>query len=228
MATAPRARREDLELIPLHNGDRMNRQEFHNAYCQMPERYRAELIGGIVFEPSPVGYSHGTNHASLSWLFKAYVMRTPGVEVADNASVFLSEEDEVQPDLFLRTTEACGGTSHLTADDYVEGAPELVAEVASSSRAIDLHLKKERYGLAGVIEYLVLCLRPKQIYWFDLKRQTELKADEEGIFRSEIFPGLWIHGEGLLKLNDRLSAQTLNRGLRSAEHRDFVSRLRRK
>ncbi len=227
MATA-RQRQAEERVLRLYNGDRMKRQEFHIAYCQMPESYKAELIGGIVFEPSPLGWPHGKNTLSLGYLLKKYTIRTPGTEVGENATVFLSEDDEVQPDLTLRTTQACGGTSRLTDDNYVEGPPELLAEVASSSRAIDLHLKKERYSLAGVIEYIVLCLRPKQICWFDLRRQIELKADADGIFRSAIFPGLWIHGEGLLQSNDKLAERALNRGLQSPEHKSFVSRLKKK
>ncbi|HEY9867887.1 MAG TPA: Uma2 family endonuclease [Candidatus Obscuribacterales bacterium] len=227
MATAHQVQRES-RVRTLHNGDRMNRREFHVAYCQMPESYKAELIGGIVFEPSPLGWSHGTSHVSLGSLLHRYAIRTPGVEVGDNASVFLSDEDEVQPDLVLRTVQMCGGTSRLTDDDYVEGPPELVAEVASSSRAIDLHLKKERYALAGVREYIVLCLCPKQLYWFDLQRQVELKPDKNGIFRSVIFPGLWIHGEGLLQGEHELTARALDRGLRSADHKRFVCQLKRK
>jgi hypothetical protein len=39
----------------ITNGDHMKQPEFHRLYSSMPEDYRAELIGGIVFEPSPLG-----------------------------------------------------------------------------------------------------------------------------------------------------------------------------
>lgn len=211
----------------LYNGDCMTRTQFHLAYGRMPNDYRAELIGGIVFEPSPLAYSHGKNHIKLAYLFETYSRATPGTEVADNVSVFLSEEDEVQPDLVLRTIQKCGGKSRLTDDDYVEGAPELVAEVANSSRAIDLHLKKERYAAAGVLEYIVLCLRPKRLHWFDLPGRQMLKPDTDGIFRSVIFPGLWIHGDGLLKFDDEVTHAALQGGLQSPEHEKFVSRLKK-
>lgn len=227
MATVPRIS-EEGQSFRLHNGDRMKRHEFHAAYCRMPDTYKAELIGGIVFEPSPLGWAHGKHHVRLGHLLDVYATHTPGTEVGDNATVFLSEEDEVQPDLVLRTVQSFGGNSRLTDDDYVEGAPELVAEVATSSRAIDLHLKKKRYALAGVLEYIVLCLRPKQIYWFDLPGKTELKAGADGIFRSAIFPGLWIHGDGLLQLDHELTACALDRGLNSPEHMNFVSQLKKR
>ncbi|HEY9786722.1 MAG TPA: Uma2 family endonuclease [Candidatus Obscuribacterales bacterium] len=207
----------------------MSRAEFHYAYERMPEDYRAELIGGVVFEPSPLSWSHGSNHINLGFLLETYARSTPGTEVGDNATVFLSAEDEVQPDLVLRTVHARGGQTRLTKDDFVDGAPELVAEVAHSSRAIDLHLKRERFTLTGVREYIVMCLRPKRLYWFDLHRQEELKPDKDGILRSRVFPGLWLHGEALLSRDTKLADKTLKSGLKSEEHAKFVrSLLKRK
>jgi Uma2 family endonuclease len=225
MASVPRRVPEKGDPVQLHNGDRMLREEFHRAYCGMPDDYRAELIGGIVFEPSPLGYAHGENDVRLSFLFELYSIETPGTGVAGNATVMLSEEDEVQPDLLLRITEELGGRSPVTSDGYLKGAPELVAEVAHSSRAIDLHLKKERYARAGVLEYIVMCLKPKQIYWFHFAGKAELEAGRDGVFRSVVFPGLWIHGHGLLHGKRKLTLNTLNRGLQSPEHRTFVSEL---
>lgn len=224
MATASR-RLSKPHLRRLYNGDRMMRDEFHRMYCEMPEDYRAELIGGIVFEPSPVSYFHGTHHALLAHLFCTYAASTPATEVADNATLILSEEDEVQPDLMLRISQERVGRSRITKDGYVEGAPELVAEVAYSSRAIDLHLKKERYALAGVTEYVVVCLSPKKVFWFNLRGSAELKVDSKGVFRSAIFPGLWIHEKGLLGLDYKRTTATLQRGLETAGHEQFVARL---
>jgi Uma2 family endonuclease len=209
----------------LCNGDRMNQQEFHYAYEQMPPQFRAELLGGIVFEPSPLSYTHARSHAGLSHLFSDYAWGTAGTEVADNATVILSDEDEVQPDLLLRISHKYGGRSRLTEDDYVSGAPELVAEVALSSRAIDLHLKKERYALSGVLEYIVVCLRPKRLYWFDLGSNRELSEASNGVVRSVAFPGFWIHREGLLQGDPARMRETLNYGLQSDEHVNFVSEL---
>ncbi len=227
MASVPRRRvHEQDSPVLLRTGDRMTRKEFHRAYSQMPENYRAELIGGIVFEPSPLGYAHGENDVRLSFLLEMYSMHTPGTGVAGNVTVILGEEDEVQPDLILRITEELGGQSHLTGKKkYVKDAPELVAEVAHSSRAIDLHLKKERYALAGVLEYIVICLDPKRLYWFDLRRRKELTADADGVFRSVVFPGLWIHGDDLLNGQREATLEILNRGLKSPEHMTFVSKL---
>jgi Uma2 family endonuclease len=49
----------------------------------------------------------------------------------------------------------CGGQARISDDDYVEGAPELVAEVASSSASFDAHTKLHVYRRNGVREYLL-------------------------------------------------------------------------
>src|SRR5947209_2877577 len=139
----------------LHNGDRMTQKEFHRVYEQMPDNFRAELIGGIVYVGSPLKRPHGKDHLRLGTLFDTYQGHTPGVDAADNATVILSEDDEPQPDLYMRILPACGGQSRDTEDQYIDGAPELLAEIAHSSRAIDLHTKRQRYADAGVLEYIV-------------------------------------------------------------------------
>src|SRR5262249_11521743 len=148
----------------------------------------------------------------------------PGVECGDNTTVFLSDEDEPQPDIFLRILPEYGGQSKTTVDDYIEGPPELLTEISKSSRAIDLYEKKEEYARNGVLEYLVFCLKEKQLRWFDLQANKELKIDQDGICRVRSFPGLWIHVEGLIAKSKKI-LETLNEGLASEEHAAFVRQL---
>jgi Uma2 family endonuclease len=209
----------------LHNGDRMTREEFHRIYERMPEDFKAELIGGIVYVASPLKIRHGTNHLPLGSLFFAYEGNTPGVQSGDNTTILLGEEGEPQPDLFLRILPEYGGQSRTTADDYVEGAPELIAEIAHSSRAIDLHAKRDDYTRYGVLEYLVLSLRDNRLFWFDLRARQELQPDADGVYRLHSFPGLWVHGEALLARDHRRLTETLVQGLATKEHADFVARL---
>jgi len=206
----------------------MKRHEFHNLYETADENFKAELIGGIVFVWQSLGRSHGKSHVRLSSVADRYVASTAGIEVCDNSTVFLSEKDEVQPDLFIRVLPEFGGQSHNAYESqYVAGAPELVAEVAHSSKAIDLHHKLRRYAKCGVLEYVVICLSPKRIYWFDLSKSTQQKIypDEHGIFKSSCFPGLWIHGEALLSMDYKLSMKIVDEGLSSPEHALFVEQL---
>jgi len=70
-----------------------------------------------------------------------------GVDLNDN-TVRLDLDNEPQPDALLRIE--VGGSR---MNDYIEGAPEFIAEVAASSAACDLHDKKRAYRRNGVQEY---------------------------------------------------------------------------
>src|SRR5437870_3691569 len=95
--------------LPLHNGDCLTQKEFHRRYETYPEDVKFELIGGIVFMASPVGWPHGTYHLKLGVALELYAAGTPGVEAGDNATTILGEESEPQPDLTLRTLAEYGG-----------------------------------------------------------------------------------------------------------------------
>ena len=225
MATMPDVKTPSAERPELNTGDRMTREEFHRIYEQMPEDFKAELIGGIVYVASPLKTPHGENHLPLGTVFFAYEGHTPGVACGDNTTILLGDEGEPQPDAYLRILPACGGQSRITTDDYLEGAPELIAEIAVSSRSIDLHGKKADYQQYGVMEYLVLCVRERQLRWFDLRADQELHADADGVYRIKAFPGLWIHGEALLAKDYQRLMATLQQGLATSEHAAFVKQL---
>src|SRR5947209_11403966 len=103
MATA------DVERLEMYNGDRMTQPEFHRIYEQMPENFRAELVGGIVYVASPLGIAHANNHLPLGSLLFTYESATPGVQSGDNATIVLGKHDEPQPDLYLRVLPEFGG-----------------------------------------------------------------------------------------------------------------------
>jgi Uma2 family endonuclease len=208
----------------LNNGDRMDREEFHRIYEQMPEDFRAELIGGMVHVASPLKRAHGTSHIPLLAVIFAYQGSTPGVECGDNTTVILGADSEPQPDVYLRILPEFGGRSRSTADDYVAGPPELIIEVANSSRSVDLHDKRSDYARYGVLEYLVLAVKERRFYWFDLVAGRELPTSD-GVIRVGAFPGLWIDVEGVHTKDHAKLMQTLNLGLATPEHAAFVARL---
>jgi sugar lactone lactonase YvrE len=76
-----------------------------------------------------------------------------------------------------------------------------------------------------VLEYLVLCLREMQLRWFDLSANRELTADADGVLRVRCFPGLWINADALLARDARRMLATLDQGLASPEHAEFVRQL---
>ena len=214
-------------LPPLENGERLDQKTFHARYEAMPEDTRAELIGGIVYMASPLSPRHGRMHKRVVHWLTEYEDATPGTEVYDNTTAILAEDSEPQPDAYLIVLPEKGGRTRLNEQDYLEGPPELIVEVALSSEDIDLHAKKDDYEKAGVREYIVVALRQQRVFWFISRNgQFEDQAPgSEGLFLSEAFPGLWLDPAALLRLDNGRVQEVLQQGLASPEHAAFVARL---
>jgi Uma2 family endonuclease len=215
-------------IPPLKDGDRLTRAEFERRYMAMPDLKKAELIEGVVHVPSPVRQrSHGRQHLHLSFWLCAYEGSTPGVEAGDNSTVRLDLDNEPQPDCLLFVQPEHGGQVRIDADDYIEGAPDLVAEVSSSSVSHDLGTKLNVYRRNGVQEYVVWRVLEHQIDWF-VKRENGfelLLPADDGVLRSTVFPGLWLDPSALVRGDVNAVLATVQRGLSSPEHADFVANL---
>ncbi|HEY9664263.1 MAG TPA: Uma2 family endonuclease [Allocoleopsis sp.] len=217
-----------LTIPPLENGDRLSRYEFERRYNAMPNLKKAELIEGIVYMPAALRFrSHGQPHSRIiGWLI-TYEAATPRVAVGDNPTVRLDTDNEPQPDAVLFIDEAAGGQTRISDDDYIEGAPELIVEIAASSAAIDLHAKKQAYRRNGVKEYIVWQVLDQTLCWFYLEEgeYLDLPVDPDGILRSRVFPGLWLAVTELLAGNMQRVLAVLQTGLQSVEHATFVQTL---
>jgi len=223
-----RAFSQPTAVPSLESGDRLTRAEFERRYGARPDLKKAELVEGVVYLPSPVrASSHGRPHSYLMGWLATYVAATPGVESADNATVRLDARNELQPDALLRIEAACGGQSRINAEDYIEGAPELVVEVAASSAAYDLHDKREAYRRHGVQEYLVWVPSEGELRWAE--RQADafvpLAADGQGRVRSRAFPGLVLDRAALLAGDLAAVLARQHQAVATEAHRAFVERL---
>lgn len=218
-----------LVLPPLESGDRLTRAEFERRYAGMPRNVKAELIEGVVYMPSPVRVmNHAYPHALIMLWLGTYWGGTPGTQVLDSATVRLDLDNEVQPDAILRIDAAHGGQSRVGDDDYLEGAPELIVEIAASSAAYDLHDKLHVYRRNGVREYVVWTMYPRRLQWFRLREGVydPLQPDADGVIRSRVFPGLYLQVDALLAAEIPRLLATLNAGIQSPEHAAFVAELR--
>jgi len=187
-------------LPPLQNGDRLSRAEFERRYEQMPGVKKAELIDGVVYMPSPVKHAqHGRPHFHiLGWLF-TYASLTPGIDGGDNSTLRLDLDNEPQPDGFLRLLPEHGGQTVIDADGYLVGGPELIVEVAATSASYDLNQKLHVYRRHNVKEYIVWRVLDRTVDWFFLRDDIyERLPTTEGVYRSPLFPGLWLDPEALV------------------------------
>jgi Uma2 family endonuclease len=215
-------------IPPLENGDRLTRYEFERRYNAMPHLKRAELIEGVVYMAAALRFrSHGQPHASLMTWLGNYTVATPGVALGDAPTVRLDLDNEPQPDAVLLIESQSGGRSRVSEDDYIEGTPELVVEIAASSAAIDLGDKKRAYRRNGIPEYIVWQVFDRKVDWFCLEEgdYVSLPVDPDGTIRSRVFPGLWLAVEDLLAGNMVRVLAVLQAGLAAAEHSGFVQQL---
>lgn len=189
---------EKAQIPELQSGDVLSRAEFERRYTAMPHVKKAELIDGIVYMAPPVRSDHhGFPHIDLAVLLRMYALKHPGLRVADNSTVRIDNLNQPQPDLYLMRE---GGQAKLTEEGYLEGAPELVAEIAASSAAYDLHQKKRLYFRAGVLEYLIWIAGEKRFILFQLHEGefVEFAPSPEGLLESPNFPGLVIDTAALI------------------------------
>ncbi|WP_254173531.1 Uma2 family endonuclease [Planktothrix pseudagardhii] len=215
-----------LTIPPLENGDQLTRAEFERRYSAMPHQKKAELIEGVVYMASPLRITnHGNPHARIMTWLGYYWSGTPGIELGDNATVRLDLDNEPQPDALLRIE--VGGQSRISQDGYVEGAPELIVEIAASTVSIDVNQKLKVYRRNQVQEYLVWRVDDHEFDWFRLNagEYIKLESDSNGIIYSQVFPGLWLDKAALLAGNLAQVLEVLQQGLASQSHQDFVQQL---
>jgi Uma2 family endonuclease len=216
------------KVLPLENGDRLTRHEFERRYQATGHIKKAELIEGVVYVASPLRFEpHAEPHGQIITWLGVYHAFTPRVRLGDNATVRLDMDNEPQPDAMLRLDESVGGRSRISDDGYVEGAPELIVEVAASSASYDLGNKLNVYRRNQVQEYLVWQVYDQRLDWFRLSQgeYVLLQPDTDGIVRSEVFPGLWLAVPALLEGNLAQVLSVLQLGLATSEHAVFVEQL---
>jgi len=210
------------KTIPLlENGDRLTRHEFERRYTAMPYQKKgsnkAELIEGIVYMASPLRFeSHAQPHGNIiGWLWN-YQIATESITLGIEPTVRLDLDNEFQPDAVMFIP---GRGASITADDYIQGAPELVVEIATSNVSIDLHDKKAAYRRNGVQEYIIWRTLDREIDWFSLQdgEYIRLELDENSIIKSKVFPGLWLAVEAIMSGSTADVLAVLQSGLNSID-----------
>ncbi|MEB3233295.1 MAG: Uma2 family endonuclease [Leptolyngbyaceae bacterium] len=216
------------QVPPLESGDRLPRPEFEHRYTASTHIKKAELIEGIVYVASPLRHTqHGKPHSRVMTWLGIYQALTPGVDLSVEPTVRLDLDNEPQPDAVLFIESAVGGQTKLSSDGYIEGAPELIVEIAATSVAIDTGGKKQAYRRNGVLEYLVWHAYENQFEWFRLidGEYQLLSPDANGVIRSQVFPGLWLSVNALLANQMAQVLEVAQQGITSPEHQAFVEQL---
>ncbi|MDB5387485.1 MAG: hypothetical protein JWM11_3131 [Planctomycetaceae bacterium] len=217
----------EAEQPPLRDGDRMSQPEFHRRYEMIPAGIRFELIQGVVsMNAAAMKLPHNDYVSQLVTQAMLYSRRTPGVHAGAGATVILNEQNEPEPDVFLRLQPGLGGSSSNTEPHggYVQGPPEQIIEIADSTVFRDLHQKKDVYQQVGVKEYIVVCVENCEIKWFTWP-EGEREIPPDKVLRSLLFPGFWLDVEALFRLDGLRLEEVLFRGLASPEYVAFREEL---
>jgi Uma2 family endonuclease len=211
----------------LVEGQRLDQPTFHALYRAMPPRTRAELIDGVVHMPSPAGLEHGEAYIPVMVWLDYYAEKTPGVRALAGATTILGWTSEPEPDALLRILPECGGRTS-NEGGFVHGPPELVVEISKATRYIDLGPKLDVYARSGVLEYVVRAIDPDAVYWFAqengaLVRRAPSEAD--GLYRSVVFPGLWLDPAALLAGDRPRIRAVVDQGCTTPDHAAFAAQL---
>ena len=126
----------------FQHGDRLSRREFLERWERMPELKKAELIDGC---PQPFSFAHSCLDTIVQMVLNVYAAKTPGCECLSN-STWLMLDSSPQPDSCLCRVPASGQIK--TTGNLATGAPELIVEIAVSSRSYDLGPKLALYERA--------------------------------------------------------------------------------
>lgn len=217
-------------LIPLYPllfepGDRLSREEFLKRWEQMPDLKFAELIDGVVYMPSPVSAEHATRDGDVHLLLATYAARSGVCTFVVGATWLMEHDSAPQPDSALRLLPDRGGRTQESGG-LLQGAPELVVEVSRSSRSYDLGPKLKLYERVGVAEYVTVLIEQDEIQWRVLEdgRYVRMAPDGDGVFRSRVFPGLWLDAGAFWRRDLKRLLDVLEQGLASPECASFIGR----
>jgi hypothetical protein len=199
---------------PLESGDVLDAAEYWRRYNATQEKVKAERINRKVYIMSPLrAVHHGNPHAMLCHWLGTYANHAFNLIVSDNATIRLNADNDPQPDLCLLRVN---GQPHFDDEGYIIGAPEMIVEIAGSSASYDFSEKRDVYEAAGVGEYLVFETIEGRIAWWrsESGRFAEI-LPEDGIYKSALFPGLWLDADALRSANSLMLIQTLQQGIES-------------
>ncbi len=188
---------------------------------------KAELIKGVVFIQKNRRVSEGKASARFAVFLVTYALNMKEIESALRTSLIIDDANEYQPDVVLYVKENFGGNSYISADDYLEGSPELVVEIAASTASYDTTLKKNIYRRNGVKEYIIWRVDDEEIDWFAWEEgeYVLLEKDKNGVIESRFFGGLRLNVDAILSDDLAKVLSDLQKGLKSKKHMDFVKSL---
>lgn len=153
----------------------------------LPENWRGELIDGVIYDQASPTSDHQRAVGWIHWKLYSFVEEQGGdCEVFSAPTDVRTDRDEktvLVPDVFVLCDPAKDQETHI------EGAPDLVVEVLSTStRRRDLTVKVEKYRKAGVREYWAVDLKNERVIAYRFEEDEIMGIYS---FQQEIPVGIW-------------------------------------
>lgn len=138
----------------------------------LPDNVRAELINGKIYYMGQPSLTHQDIVGHLYVKFFSYIEKKQGQckPYISPIGVRLHQDNKtmVEPDFLVVCDK-----SKLSGDKWIDGAPDFVAEVLStSSSKRDFVLKYKEYKKAGVKEYWMIDPQDRVVYVSDFSDET--------------------------------------------------------
>jgi Uma2 family endonuclease len=170
----------------------------YTEYASLPDDgQRYEILNGVLYmAPSPNGKHQDVAGEIFFYLRNHVKVNGLGLVRLAPFDVKLTPDDVVQPDVFVVLNEP----SSRIAEKHIEGAPDLVIEIASPSTATyDRHNKLLAYARAEVPEYWIVDPEARTVEVLTLEARDVYQS--LGVFRgkttlpSEVLPDFSIQVE---------------------------------
>lgn len=164
------------------NIPRMTAEEYFAATAETTQPQ--ELLDGAIVDQAAPGIRHQRIALNLVTRLKDFVRQNKGrcEPFAAPTDVKLDDFNIVQPDVFVTCKP-----ENLT-EQYLDGAPDFVAEIVSSNRSDDFDRKLWLYRRSGVREYWIIDPRTERVFVYFFERSS---APEVYSFRQEIPVNIW-------------------------------------
>ncbi len=153
----------------------------------LDEDVRIELIDGVAYNMATPTTRHQFIVTELTVEFNLFIRANGGDCLVFSAPVAVAldcdEKTEVIPDV----TVLCD--REKLVGDNIQGAPDLMVEVLSSStRRKDMTVKQQKYANAGVREYWIVDPREQKVIVYDFEKDFLIRLYT---FRDKVPVGIW-------------------------------------
>jgi Uma2 family endonuclease len=182
-----------LGSIGMRTMNAQAKKTYSDYFRETPEGAQYQLINGEIVRWATPDIFHQTVSGRILSALSSVINRDKlGIVLCIPTDVYLSEYDTFQPEVLF----VSANNKWRCTERFIEGAPDLVVEVLSSSTGYyDLTLKKSRYEESGVKEYWIVDPKLKSIKVLTNERTnfvTHAKAKNSGTVASKLLAGFRI------------------------------------